>query len=102
MQIQSTRHMHCRAVCDLQDLQQAACEVHTKLVQKSQDCIQQRRPLVRKPASRAADVKQYNPQFEEEYVAGKDYDPDRYLSAHQMVIVSVLCCAHAPSVPIVH
>lgn len=61
----------------VKDLQQAVCEVHTKLAQKSQECIQQRRPLVRKPASRAADVKQYNPQFEEEYVAGKDYDPDR-------------------------
>ena len=59
-------------------------KVHTKLAQKTQACIQQRRPLVRRPASRAADVKQYNPQFEEEYAAGKDYDPDRYLGAHHL------------------
>ena len=32
---------------------------------------------MRAPARRAADIKQYNPQFEDEYVAGKDYDPDR-------------------------
>lgn len=51
--------------------------LHSSLVQKSQEHIQQRRPLVRKAAVRVADVKQYNPQFEEEYVAGKDYDPDR-------------------------
>lgn len=62
----------------VQDLYQAVCELHTKLTQKSGECVQQRRPLVRKPASRAADVKQYNPQFEEDYAAGKDYDPDRY------------------------
>lgn len=67
-----------------------------KLAQKIKDCIQQRRPLVRKPASRAADVKQYNPQFEEEYVAGKDYDPDRYLSPCHLWVC--LCFA----VPIIY
>ena len=74
----------------MKDLQQAVSEAHTKLAQKTQACVQQRRPLVRKPASRAADVKQYNPQFEEEYVAGKDYDPDRCLAARQLGCVCVL------------
>jgi hypothetical protein len=35
-----------------------------------------RRPLVRK-ADKAAAVKLYNPRFEDDYVAGKDFDPDR-------------------------
>ena len=61
----------------LQDLKDSVLRLHSSLVQKSQEHIQQRRPLVRKAAVRVADVKQYNPQFEEEYVAGKDYDPDR-------------------------
>ena len=65
----------------MQDLSALLSNLHTKLTQTSQECVGQRRPLVRKAASRASDVKQYNPQFEEEYVAGKDYDPDRYTSA---------------------
>ncbi len=52
-------------------------QLHGSLAEKSGEHIRQRRPLVRKAAVRVADVKQYNPQFEEEYVAGKDYDPDR-------------------------
>jgi hypothetical protein len=35
-----------------------------------------RRPLARKP-DKAAAVKLYNPRFEDDYVAGKDFDPDR-------------------------
>lgn len=73
------------------------CEVHTKLAEKSQNCIQQRRPLVRKPASRAADIKQYNPQFEEEYVAGKDYDPDRCPSADNLWLLRAFA---VPALPI--
>ncbi|DBA90017.1 TPA: hypothetical protein ACH3X2_004286 [Trebouxia sp. C0005] len=60
-----------------QDLQEAVLQLHSSLGEKSSEHILQRRPLVRKAAVRVADVKQYNPQFEEEYVAGKDYDPDR-------------------------
>ncbi len=61
----------------VQDVKAAVSQLHSRLVQKSGECIRQRRPLVRKAAVRVADVKQYNPQFEEEFVAGKDYDPDR-------------------------
>lgn len=43
---------------------------------KSAAAISARRPLVRK-SNKAAAVKLYNPRFEEEYVAGKDFDPDR-------------------------
>lgn len=61
--------------------------------------VKQRRPLLRKPAARVADIKQYNPQFEEEYVAGKDYDPDRYLSVPLNVFCklpgSLVCCEPA-------
>lgn len=63
--------------CSAQDLKEAVLQLHSSLGEKSSEHIQQRRPLVRKAAVRVADVKQYNPQFEEEYVAGKDYDPDR-------------------------
>ena len=64
-------------ICFLQDLKDSVLRLHSSLIQRSHEHIQQRRPLVRKAAVRVADVKQYNPQFEEEYVAGKDYDPDR-------------------------
>ena len=64
----------------MQDLAALVSDLHAKLTQKSRECVQQRRPLVRKPASRA-DVKQYSPQFEEEHVPGKDYDPDRHAPA---------------------
>ena len=63
--------------CSAQDLQEAVLQLHSSLAEQSSEHIRQRRPLVRKAAVRVADVKQYNPQFEEEYVAGKDYDPDR-------------------------
>ena len=85
----------------MQDLQQAVREVYTTLAQQSQDCVQRRRPLVRKPPSRAADVKQYNPQFEEEYVAGKDYDPDRYHSAQYLRLYVCFAAYTQFSMPIV-
>lgn len=66
----------------MQDLQLLVEQLHSQVVQRSQRCIQQRQPLVRKAAKRVADVKQYTPQFEEEYVAGKDYDPDRCACFH--------------------
>ena len=44
----------------------------------SQECVARRRPLVRAPAKRVADVKQFNPKFEDEFVVRKDYDPDRW------------------------
>lgn len=36
-----------------------------------------RQPLVRRPSAAAA-PRMYNPRFEEDYAAGKDYDPDRF------------------------
>ena len=81
-----TSQLTCQSVCiecmycavALQDLKAAVAGLLHKLQQTTEVQIKQRQPLVRKPAARAADIKQYNPQFEEEYVAGKDYDPDRY------------------------
>ena len=61
----------------LQDVASLVDQHHGKISSQSQDFIAQRQPLVRKAAARVADVRQYNPQFEEEFVAGKDYDPDR-------------------------
>lgn len=39
--------------------------------------LAQRRPLVRAAAAKQPEVKLFNPRFEEEYAAGKEYDPDR-------------------------
>ena len=36
----------------------------------------QRRPLVRR-STKAAAVRMFNPRFEDDFAAGKDYDPDR-------------------------
>lgn len=36
-----------------------------------------RKKLRRKPGVDAPEIKQYNPRFEEDFTAGKDYDPDR-------------------------
>ncbi len=46
-----------------------------------------RTPLVRAVSIRTADIKQYNPRFEEGYVAARDYDPDRC-----DVVVFLWCC----------
>jgi nucleolar protein 14 len=47
---------------------------------KSAVAVAARRPLARKP-DKAAAVKLYNPRFEDDYVAGKDFDPDRCRAA---------------------
>ena len=61
----------------LQELRAAAEQVAAAVNTASQECVAHRRPLVRAPPKRAADIRQFNPKFEEEYVAMKDYDPDR-------------------------
>ena len=40
-----------------------------------QKCIQQRKRMQK--AKLKKEIKQYNPRFEEDFNAGKDYDPDR-------------------------
>ncbi len=76
-------HFACvPACCDvyvlpLQDLRAAAEQVAAAVSTASQECVAHRQPLVRAPPKRAADIKQFNPKFEEEYVVRKDYDPDR-------------------------
>ena len=64
-------------VLSLQDLRAAAEQVAAAVGTASQECVAHRQPLVRAPPKRAADIRQFNPKFEEEYVARKDYDPDR-------------------------
>ena len=44
-------------------------------------CIAARKPLTRRGATRAPEVKLLNPRFEEEFAAGKDFDPDRERAA---------------------
>ena len=44
-------------------------------------CIAARKPLTRRSATRAPEVKLLNPRFEEEFAAGKDFDLDRERAA---------------------
>ena len=88
------------AVSALQHLASLVEQLHDKLVSTSQDWVGQRRPLVRKAAARVADVKQYNPQFEEEFVAGKDYDPDR--SACSLLALAACALSLAPALRLLH
>lgn len=52
-------------------------EVLKKITQVRAEAVSSRRPLVRKGATWNPEVKLFNPRFEEDFVAGKDYDPDR-------------------------
>ena len=54
-------------------------EVLATVQQRCAEVEAGRRPLVRRPSVAAA-PRMYNPRFEEDYAAGKDYDPDRSLS----------------------
>lgn len=47
-----------------------------KLKTAAATAVDRRRPLVRK-STKAQEVKLFNPQFEEEFAPGKDFDPDR-------------------------
>lgn len=52
-----------------------------QLAGASAACIAARKPLTRRSATRAPEVKLLNPRFEEEFAAGKDFDPDRERAA---------------------
>lgn len=59
---------------------QAAQEEALAAVQQRSAAVRAtRRPLVRR-STKAAAVRMFNPRFEEEFAAGKDYDPDRCAS----------------------
>jgi len=51
-------------------------EVLAAVRQRCAEVESSRQPLVRGPSAAAA-PRMYNPRFEEDYAAGKDYDPDR-------------------------
>ena len=63
-------------LCSLQGLDQLRASTLADVQTKSAAAAAARRPLARKP-DKAAAVKLYNPRFEDDYVAGKDFDPDR-------------------------
>ena len=42
-----------------------------------------RRPLYNVALLKVAEKRQYNPRFEEDFVSGKDYDPDRCARGHR-------------------
>lgn len=54
-----------------------------------------RRALVRKATSKAAEVKLFNPRFEEDFAAGKDYDPDRYVARGSELCLFFQASAHS-------
>jgi hypothetical protein len=49
--------------------------------------LAQRRPLVRAAAARQPEVKLFNPRFEEDFAAGKEYDPDRCAAAYKFPVM---------------
>jgi hypothetical protein len=63
-------------VCELQGLEEARAQVVAELEARCSAAVAARQPLVRL-SSKAAEVRLFNPRFEEDYVASKDYDPDR-------------------------
>jgi hypothetical protein len=59
-----------------QDVEAARAEVLEAVQRRCSEVEATRQPLVRRPSAAAA-PRMYNPRFEEDYAAGKDYDPDR-------------------------
>ena len=57
---------------------------------KSAAAVAAQQPLARKP-DKAAAMKLYNPRFEDDYVAGKDFDPDRCRAARHKQGVLFSC-----------
>ncbi|CAL8463440.1 g2974 [Coccomyxa elongata] len=58
-------------------LEERRVEVLEAVRQVRTDASASRRPLVRRGATKNPEVKLFNPRFEEDFVAGKNYDPDR-------------------------
>lgn len=65
----------------MQALEKRQVEVLKAVRQVRTHAVASRRPLVRRNATKNPEFKLFNPRFEEDFVAGKNYDPDR-------------CCAH--------
>ena len=63
-------------LCASQSVRAAQEEALAAVQQRSAAVRAVRRPLVRR-STKAAAVRMFNPRFEEEFAAGKDYDPDR-------------------------
>ena len=68
--------------CFMQALEAQRRDALAALEAATAKAIAERRPLQRRGAAsaalaRAPVVKMYNPRFEEDFAAGRDYDPDR-------------------------
>ena len=59
-------------------LTEQARQLAARLEAMSAEVVARRRPLTRAAAAKP-EVKLFNPRFEEAFVAGKDYDPDRWV-----------------------
>jgi len=55
--------------------------VESQLADASKQYTANRNPLTRRSATKAPEIKLLNPRFEEEFAAGKDFDPDRERAA---------------------
>lgn len=56
---------------------ECAQDVLQEIQRKSEEISSHRVPMVTQAMIKAPSVKQYNPRFEDSFVKGKDYDPDR-------------------------
>ena len=65
----------------MQGLLSRVQQTQRQLVDASRQCLASRKPMVRRSATKAPEIRLLNPRFEEEYAAGKDFDPDRERAA---------------------
>lgn len=85
----------------MQALEERRVEALEAVRRARAEAVASRRPLVRKGAVKNAEVKLFNPRFEEDFVAGKNYDPDRRGPRHitllarscLMILTSVFPCS---------
>ncbi|KAK9802968.1 hypothetical protein WJX73_000915 [Symbiochloris irregularis] len=60
-----------------QELKQACDRALSAVVTQQQSVLSHRQPLRKATKAKISTVKLFNPRFEDEFVSGKDYDPDR-------------------------
>ena len=81
----------------MQALEQQRQETLAAVSTAAAGCLSRRQPLVRAAATKQPEVKLFNPRFEEDYAAGKEYDPDRHAVFPTLSLLTlqvVLLCSH--------
>ena len=76
---ESSQHLLMCVTCVLQpqELEQACERALLAVTTQREAVLSQRQPLRKHTQAKLPTVKLFNPRFEDDFVAGKDYDPDR-------------------------